>query len=644
MNRQASPSLPSPHPLYATGTRVQRGIALFLLCALVLLGTATMRAQPARAQAPARVQAITGILGHPDDIKGYFLEGLERGSTLYVYAEATSGNLDPFLGLLPGDFVPGTLAGEFDRQVDEAIVENQDPLLVVERFSDENFLAWDDDSGGGFSAAFSFDVPADGDYLLILLASPFSDSFGEYRLLVGLDAPQVLAGQARVQGDPFVRATLTFAQERAAVEEVSGTLPPEHEPRVHRLRPLKEQDTLYVYVEATSGDLVPQLTLFAYGTKPIRSANVAGADRQATLEYTFLEDESGYLVEVSALPGTSGEYRLLLGRNVSEVLTGQATSVGDALAFAPLDVGVGVKLQQIANIDQKAENYDAVATLVMEWTDPALAFRADECKCEFQLYTAKDFVSYATREGIQWPEFTLLNQQHNRWIQNDYIVVWPEGRAFYFERFTTTFQAPDFDFRQFPFDTQEFFIQVQSLYGTSFVQYTPSDQNEISTQLGEEEWQITRFETETFDQTSSIGNETSNFVYRFYAHRYLSFYIFRIFVPMILIIVVSWITFFLEDYGKRVDATTANLLLFIAFNFTIANDLPRLGYLTFMDTLLFGAFLISVLTVVYNVYLRRKEVQGQKSWAHKIDKYMIWVYPLGYVVAFGLVTVYFFAL
>jgi hypothetical protein len=63
-----------------------------------------------------------------------------------------------------------------------------------------------------------------------------------------------------------------------------------------------------------------------------------------------------------------------------------------------------------------------------------------------------------------------------------------------------------------------------------------------------------------------------------------------------------------------------------------------------MDTLLFGAFLISVLTVVYNVYLRRKELQGQESWAHRIDKYMIWVYPLGYVVAFGLVTVYFFVL
>jgi hypothetical protein len=594
------------------------------------------------AQGLPQVQEFEGMIAHADDVDAVLLENLERGRTIYAYAEATSGNFDPFLGLLPGDFVPGSLSGRFDEEVAQATAENRDPLLVVEDFSERNFLAWDDDSGGGFSATFEFEVPADGDYLLILIGSPFSDSFGGYRMQVGLDASLVLLGQASAEGDPFARPDDRFGTDRVAVQEVTGALAPEHPLRVHRLKPFEEGDVLNVFVEATSGDLVPQVTVRAYGTKPVRSANIAGSDRQTSLGYTFGQRDTGYRIEVSALPGTSGDYRLLLGRNAPDVQSGEASAQGETIVYSASDVEVEVNLQQIAGIDQKAENWDAVATLTMRWQDPALAYRADECKCEFQTYTIKDFEAYVTREGLTWPAYTLLNQQNNRWVQNSYVVVYPSGEAFYFERFTTTLQAPDFDFRQFPFDRQQFFIRVQSLFNTSFYRYQATEITNVGVSLGEEEWYLVDDQTEVFDETSSIGNETSNYVYRFFARRYLSFYIFRIFVPMVLIIVVSWITFFMDDYGKRVDATTANLLLFIAFNFTIANDLPRLGYLTFMDTLLVGAFAISVLIVVYNVYLRRMEKAGRETFVHRVDRYMIWLYPLGYALAFAAVTIYFF--
>ena len=135
---------------------------------------------------------------------------------------------------------------------------------------------------------------------------------------------------------------------------------------------------------------------------------------------------------------------------------------------------------------------------------------------------------------------------------------------------------------------------------------------------------------------------TPRFELRFWAKRHLTFYIFRILVPLGLIIAVSWITFFLQDFGKRVDVTSANLLLFFAYNFTIANDLPRLGYMTYLDALLVGTFIISVLTLGYNVYLKRQESKGRETRARQIDRYMIWLYPLGFLLAFGVVTWMFF--
>ncbi len=624
--------------VYPTIIKRFRMVTALAFALAIVLGSAVTTL----AQHPASVQEVEGTIASPDEAKGYLLENLTEGRDLYVYVEATSGNLDPFIALLPSDYQPGTLGAEFSAEVDQAIAENRDPLLVVADFSDRNFLAWDDDNGSGFSAAFEYAIPADGDYLLTVISSPFNESFGNYRMLVGLDEPGVLSGSARPAGEPFAKPATALDRQGTAVEEVSASLTQENPSRIHRLLPFQPGESLYVHVETISGDLIPEVTLRAYATKLVRSANIGGEKKETVLEYTFPAEASDYQLEISARSGTSGDYRLLVGRNVPEVLTGQPSPTDETLLQKPIEVEVGIKLQQIANIDQKSENYSAVATLTMLWNDPALAFRVDECQCEFQTYTAKDFIDFTTKEEVRWPAFTYLNQQNNRWIQNDYVVVQPDGEAFYFERFTTNFQAPDFDFRRFPFDTQQFFIRVQSLYGSSYFQFAPSKLNEVGTQLGEEEWYVTDFETEVVEETSSIGNETSNFIFRFFARRHLSFYIFRIFVPLILIITVSWITFFLEDYGKRVDATTANLLLFIAFNFTIANDLPRLGYMTYMDALLIGAFFISVLVVIYNVYLKRQEILNRETWLKRIDRFMIWLYPLVYFTAFSLITSYFF--
>ena len=112
--------------------------------------------------------------------------------------------------------------------------------------------------------------------------------------------------------------------------------------------------------------------------------------------------------------------------------------------------------------------------------------------------------------------------------------------------------------------------------------------------------------------------------------RHLNFYLFRIFMPMFLIIGVSWVIFFLKDYGRQLEVASGNLLVFIAFNFTISGDLPRLGYLTLLDRLIIASFVCAALVVFISVYQKRLEASGKKALAARIDNCILVLYPLIY--------------
>ena len=436
------------------------------------------------------------------------------------------------------------------------------------------------------------------------------------------------------------------AQARVAVQEITGTLTPEKFTTFFDVRRVSAGERLFVFLEATSGDLKPSIFLEDLDDNPVQSVNTSGDQTKATLQHTFSQSGRIYRIRISGLRDdgtvTSGDYRLLVGINAPKVLTGDAVTNGSPVLKLPVQVRIGVKMQQITQVDQKSENFGVVASLMMEWDDPKLAFNTDECQCRYKIFKGDDFNRFSLEKGIIWPDFTIFNQQGNRWIQNRIVVIWPDGKVLYFERFSVTLQAPDFDFRKFPFDTQQFFIRVDSVFPEEFVVFTDLEgYSEVGKQLGEEEWIITKFDTHITTETASTQRASSRFSFRFEAHRHLNYYIFRIILPLLIIILVSWFTFFLKDYGKRVDVAGANLLLFVAFNFTISNDLPRLGYLTFMDTIIVSGFIVTSLTVITNVYLKRKEVTGMGRLADQIDKYGIWVYPFAYIASIMLGMLFF---
>lgn len=302
-------------------------------------------------------------------------------------------------------------------------------------------------------------------------------------------------------------------------------------------------------------------------------------------------------------------------------------------AAEPSDVLIGLKIDQITGINQKAENFSVVGSLRIDWHQPLLAFEPVPGEAGYRTYTLATFLKLLEQKQIRWPVITYHNQQGRTDFQNRLISLAGDGTVMYLERFTATFQAPAFDFRLFPFDNQLFFIYVDSIFPQSLFRFKEMPGfSGLGQQLGEEEWIVTDVHTRLATHNEFTKGEASRFVLEFHAKRHLNYYLIRILIPALLIITVAWFTFFLQDYTKRIDLAGGNLLLFIAFNFTISSDLPRLGYITLMDAFLVGTFFITALVVLGNVWLRRLENHGRKALAKRLDIYAITSYPLAYLL------------
>ena len=289
-------------------------------------------------------------------------------------------------------------------------------------------------------------------------------------------------------------------------------------------------------------------------------------------------------------------------------------------------------IDQITDIDQRKENFTVVGFLVMQWLDPGFAYNTDSCKCNEKDYTPLQFDEFIKKNNLKWPRFLFLNQQGRRFAQEEFYRVFPDGEVNYFERFTVTLQAPDFNFTRFPFDPQKFFVRIISLQPEDFYVFQLNKEwATVGKQLGEEEWYIV-------DHHASVSSKKyrrnfSEYILEIISKRHNDYYLFRIFLPLLLITLVSWGTFFMKDYTNRVTISVSNLLIFVAFNFSIGSDLPRLGYMTFMDGILFTAFVGSALTVIINVIFRRFETTGRIELANTADKYITWGYPFIYLIA-----------
>ena len=328
---------------------------------------------------------------------------------------------------------------------------------------------------------------------------------------------------------------------------------------------------------------------------------------------------------------------LFAGQGLALGLSQSGVAASVATRDKPLEVSVGIEINQISFVDQKSENFGVVATIRMDWNDPALAFDPKEYGRGYRIMKRERFGEYVSSVRTVAPAFVLQNQQSNKWIHQSRVVILPNGDARYLEKSSVTLQAPHFDFTRYPFDQQKFYFEIVSILPSELVHYSVLEEfSGLGDLLGEEEWIMGNDKMELSTVIGLSGLKSDKVALAFEGSRHDMYYVIRIFLPMLVLVVVSWATFFLNEYRKRIEMAGANLLVFIAFNWMISDDLPKLGYLTFLDFILQWMFVVTGAIIVISVALSRLKSSGHEVTAHRVDTYVIkWVFPLGYGAIVG---------
>jgi hypothetical protein len=286
------------------------------------------------------------------------------------------------------------------------------------------------------------------------------------------------------------------------------------------------------------------------------------------------------------------------------------------------DVEVKVYVIDVDGIDSVAQSFVANLALAFRWHDPSLA------------HEGLDSISKDLNE-IWYPRVQILNQQRllNTFPQS--VEVHPDGEVVYRQRVWGSFSQP-LKLREFPFDTQRLEITLGNIsFGSQKIRLKPSPDSGIAENLSIPDWEIMQWGFAAEDLV--LDNESSlipGMVFSMEVKRYTNFFKFKVVLPLILIVMMSWLVFWIDPslISSQISVAVTAMLTMIAYRFALAGLLPRLPFLTTMDFFVIASTIMVFLSMVEVIYTAHLSTHNQLEKARLIDRHARWVAPLIYIV------------
>lgn len=308
-------------------------------------------------------------------------------------------------------------------------------------------------------------------------------------------------------------------------------------------------------------------------------------------------------------------------------------------------VSVKLFVNKIYNFDTIHESFNLDGYLVMSWKDRNNNFGFNN---SLEMYENGLMDTFISENNIQFPIVEFINTLGAREITNKRLIIKPEGDIIYNERFNAVFHNK-MNFRKFPFDTQSFKIQIEpfSLDKSKFEFINDGGAAEINFENSLSEWIVESNIVEIYDVkyhhlSDTAGNNQvfSRLEYRAVAKRLSGYYVWQVLFPLILIIISSWVVFWLKDFSDQLATSFTLMLTVVAFNFYSTSFLPQLSYDTFIESFIRLGY-IFIFTIIIAIVILRS-LKEKYPLNNNITMLFRLIYPSASLIAFLLVVMHFF--
>nr|XP_040570870.1 LOW QUALITY PROTEIN: glutamate-gated chloride channel-like [Lepeophtheirus salmonis] len=249
----------------------------------------------------------------------------------------------------------------------------------------------------------------------------------------------------------------------------------------------------------------------------------------------------------------------------------------------PATINVNIYLRTISRIDDVKMEYSVQVTFREQWNDERLRYYDDT-------HGHLKYLTLTDPTKVWMPDTFFRNEKearkHEIIVPNVYVRIFPNGEILYSIRISLTLACP-MDLRLYPLDKQVCVLQIAS-YGWAkddlIYLWKEKDPVQVVPGLHLPRFTLEQYKSAYCDVTTNTG-EYSCLKVELIFKREFSYYLITIYVPCCMLVIVSWVSFWLDQNAipARVSLGVTTLLTMSTQTSGINAQLPPVSYTKAID-------------------------------------------------------------